>query len=126
MELPVYVSSPQIPSLVKRPATRHICSTLFFIGQVVQHRLYNYRGVIVDVDPFFQQSEQWYDEVAQSRPQKDQPWYHILVDQTEKETYVAEENLLADHWKEPIEHSLVQHFFDTFSDGIYFCRSITH
>ena len=51
----------------------------FAIGQVIHHRRFGYRGVIVDVDPSFQLTDEWYEEVALSRPPKDKPWYHILV-----------------------------------------------
>jgi heat shock protein HspQ len=50
------------------------------VGQVVRHRLFDYRGVIYDVDPVFSLSEEWYEQMARSRPPKDQPWYHVLVD----------------------------------------------
>ena len=51
----------------------------FSIGQIIHHRLFDYRGVIVDVDPDFQNSDEWYDQVARSRPPKDKPWYRVLV-----------------------------------------------
>ena len=65
----------------------------FHTGQVVHHALFDYHGVVVDVDQTFQLSEEWYEEVARSRPPKDQPWYHILVHGTHQTTYVAERNL---------------------------------
>jgi heat shock protein HspQ len=51
----------------------------FFIGQVVHHKLFYYRGVIVDVDNKFLGNDEWYTKVARSRPPKDQPRYHVLV-----------------------------------------------
>ena len=65
----------------------------FSIGQLVHHRLFDYRGVIVDVDPFFLGSEEWYEHVAKSKPPKDQPWYHVLVHGGNGRTYVAQRNL---------------------------------
>ncbi len=62
----------------------------FFVGQIVYHSRFDYRGVVVDVDGSFQGSEAWYEQVARSRPPKDQPWYRVLVDGGEHETYVAE------------------------------------
>jgi heat shock protein HspQ len=91
----------------------------FFIGQIVRHRLFEYRGVIFDVDPEFELSEEWYDEVAMSRPPKDSPWYHVLVDGSDQVTYVAERNLEADPEHAPIRHPLVEEFFDRFDDGEY-------
>ena len=65
----------------------------FNIGQIVHHKMFDYRGVIYDVDPVFNGTEEWYQAVAKSRPPKNEPWYHVLVDQASHETYVAEQNL---------------------------------
>ena len=62
----------------------------FHPGQVIHHKLFDYRGVVVGVDQTFQLSEEWYEEVARSRPPKDQPWYHVLVHGARQATYVAE------------------------------------
>ena len=91
----------------------------FAIGQLVHHRLFDYRGVVVDIDATFSLSEAWYDEVAKSRPPKDAPWYRVLVGGAMHETYVAERNLEEDRVGSPIEHPLVEHFFDSFEDGHY-------
>ena len=50
-----------------------ICSALFSPGELVSHRLFGYRGVVVDVDAEFSLSEEWYESVAKSRPPKDEP-----------------------------------------------------
>ncbi|MEM7436288.1 MAG: heat shock protein HspQ [Myxococcota bacterium] len=89
------------------------------VGQVVHHRLFDYRGVVVDVDPVFSLSDQWYDEVAKSKPPKDAPWYRVLVGGALHETYVAERNLEADALGAPIDHPLLSDFFDSFEDGHY-------
>lgn len=91
----------------------------FSIGQLVQHRLFEYRGVIVDIDPVFMGSEQWYQEVAKSRPPKDKPWYRLLVHDASHETYVAERNLEADDSNAPVNHPLVGLFFRSFDQGRY-------
>ena len=91
----------------------------FSIGQCVQHRLFDYRGVIVDVDAEFLGSDEWYDEVARSRPPKDEPWYHVLVHDADNETYVAERNLEQDQTYEPVNHPLLNEFFSGFEQGIY-------
>ena len=49
----------------------------FLIGQIIRHKLFNYRGVIFDIDPFFQSSDQWYEQVVQSHPPKNKPWYYV-------------------------------------------------
>ena len=94
-------------------------SAKFDVGQLVQHKLFDYRGVIVDVDPVFQGSEEWYQQVARTKPPKDQPWYHVLVHNADNETYVAERNLEPDTFSDPIRHPLVTEIFDTFIDGRY-------
>jgi heat shock protein HspQ len=91
----------------------------FYVGQLVHHKLFGYRGVVVDVNPRFEGSEEWYEQVARSRPPKDRPWYRVLVHEQEAETYVAERNLEQDDAMTPIEHPLVVEFFDTFEDGVY-------
>ena len=65
----------------------------FAIGQLITHRLFGYRGVIFDIDPHFCGSEAWYQQMAKSRPPRDKPWYRVLVDNSDHETYVAERNL---------------------------------
>ena len=65
----------------------------YSVGQLIHHLLFDYRGVIVDVDPEFEGSEEWYQQMARSRPPKDKPWYHVLVSNAEHMTYVAERNL---------------------------------
>ena len=92
---------------------------VFSIGQIIHHKLFNYRGVIYDVDPVFQGTEQWYQQVAKSRPPKDQPWYHVLVDGQIMETYVAERNLEPDGSVEPVDHPLLDQFFSEFREGKY-------
>ena len=49
-------------------------SAKFSIGQVVKHRYLDFRGVIYDVDPEFNNTEEWYQSIpAEIRPKKDQP-----------------------------------------------------
>ena len=95
----------------------------FHIGQLIHHRLFDYRGVIVDVDPVYQGSEEWYDQIASSRPPKDKPWYRVLVHQAEHETYVAERNLAPDDSGEPIRHPLLDEFFSGLEGDSYQMRS---
>lgn len=91
----------------------------FHVGQVIHHKLFDYHGVVVGVDQTFQLQEEWYEQVAQSRPPKDQPWYHVLVHGAYQTTYVAERNLETDPNGKPVEHPLLDRFFDKFSDGFY-------
>ena len=98
-------------------------SAKFNVGQLIHHRLFDYRGVVIDVDPEFQGTEEWYEEVARSKPPKDQPWYHVLVDGAQQNTYVAERNLERDELLQPIDHPFVSMFFDTFEKGAYVGKS---
>ena len=94
-------------------------SANFSVGQLIVHKLFNYRGVIVDVDPCYQGTEEWYEQVALTRPPRDKPWYHVLVHNAVHETYVAERNLEADDSGKPINHPLVNEYFDGFGNGRY-------
>ncbi len=96
-----------------------ITQTRFSVGELIHHRLFDYRGVIYDVDRNFQASEEWYQCMAKSRPPKDRPWYRVLVDGSGHTTYVAEQNLESDASLDPIEHPLLQHFFTRFENGKY-------
>ena len=96
----------------------------FSVGQLIHHRRFDYRGVIVDVDAQFASTEEWYEQVALSRPPKDEPWYHVLPDRAQNTTYVAERNLEPDESAEPIEHPLLSRFFQEFQDGRYVTRRL--
>jgi heat shock protein HspQ len=91
----------------------------FSPGELVHHKRFGYRGVVVDVDPVFQQTDAWYEKMARSRPPKNRPWYHVLVDEAMYATYVAEQNLEPDASDAPIRHPLLEQFFDAFEDGRY-------
>ncbi len=86
----------------------------FGIGQVVRHRLFSFRGVIFDVDPVFNNTEEWWNSIPEEiRPRKDQPFYHLLAenDETEYVAYVSEQNLLVDDTGEPVRHPQVRDYF---------------
>lgn len=91
----------------------------FSIGDLIHHRRFDYRGVIVDIDPEYQGTDEWYEQMAVSQPPKDAPWYHVLVDGAPYATYVAERNLEPDTEGEQIEHPALGQFFASFRDGRY-------
>ena len=91
----------------------------YSLGQIIHHLRFDYRGVIVDVDATFQGTEEWYREMAKSKPPRDKPWYHVLVDQSFTMTYVAERNLEADPSPKPINHPLIDQYFNRFEKGSY-------
>lgn len=97
----------------------------FSVGQLVHHRLFEYRGVVVDVDPHFLGSENWYSDQAKSRPPKDRPWYHVLVDGSAHQSYVAERNLEPDISDAPVSHpELSEHFSGQAPSGAYLTRRL--
>ena len=94
-------------------------SAHFYVGQQVTHKLFDYRGLIFDLDPEFSGTDEWYEKMAKSRPPRDKPWYHVLVHQADHTTYVAEQNLQAHAGTGYIDHPLLPAFFDGFEDGVY-------
>jgi heat shock protein HspQ len=91
----------------------------FSIGELIHHRLFDYRGVIIDVDRKCKAPDEWYEQVAKSRPPKNEPWYHVLVHENMHSTYVAEQNLEHDDSLEPIIHPLLRQFFSKLENGKY-------
>ena len=76
--------------------------------------------MVIDVDPHFLGTEHWYADTAKSRPPKDFPWYHVLVDGSAHQTYVAERNLEPDFSDAPVDHpEVLSHFAPRMKDGVY-------
>jgi heat shock protein HspQ len=97
----------------------------FSIGEVVRHRLFEFRGVIFDVDPVFANSEEWYQAIPEEiRPRKDQPFYHLLAENAESSyfAYVSQQNLLPDDEGGPVDHPAISGIFGPFADGRYALR----
>ena len=84
----------------------------FKIGQVVHHKLFNYKGVIFGTDRAFRGTATWYKQVAKTRPPKDNSWYRVLVHGSAQTTYVAERNLEIEESAIAIEHPLMPLLFD--------------
>jgi heat shock protein HspQ len=94
----------------------------FTIGQVVRHRLFPFRGVVFDIDPEFDNTEEWWLSIPEEvRPHKDQPFYHLFAENAETEyiAYVSEQNLLPDNSGEPIRHPQVAEIFKKDENGSY-------
>jgi heat shock protein HspQ len=105
-----------------RPAMEKIRNAKFQIGQVVRHRLYPFRGVVFDIDPVFDNTEEWYQAIpAEVRPRKDQPFYHLFAENAETEyvAYVSEQNLLPDDSGDPVRHPQVAEVFVKDGKGAY-------
>jgi heat shock protein HspQ len=90
----------------------------FFVGQLVSHRRYGYRGVIAGRDPRCRADESWYFS-NRTQPERNQPWYHVLVHGGMHTTYVAEENLEPYTGGEQVVHPLTRDLFASFSAGHY-------
>lgn len=88
-------------------------------GQLIVHKKYGYRGVIVEVDDCFKGTQELYEETTTDYPDKMQPWYHVLVDGSDYVTYVAEAFLDLDSSREPINHPRLTEVFTGFEDGKY-------
>ena len=100
-------------------------SARFGIGEVVRHRIFDFRGVIFDVDPVFANSEEWYEAIPEAiRPSKDQPFYHLLAETAETNyvAYVSQQNLVTDDSEEPVEHPAIPTMFDRLEGGRYQLR----
>ena len=98
----------------------------FGIGQIVRHRRYPFRGLIYDVDPVFSNTEEWWLAIPENvRPRKDQPYYHLLAENTETEyvAYVSEQNLLPDESGEPLRHPQIDEIFTRTETGEYRTKS---
>jgi len=97
----------------------------FAIGDVVRHRMLEFRGVIFDVDPVFANSEEWYQSIPEGiRPHKDQPFYHLLAENAESSyvAYVSQQNVVRDEEDEPVDHPAIAGIFDDYEDGKYKLR----
>ena len=115
--------SPQAGKMVDSPPVSHAS---FTIGDIVRHRLFDFRGVIFDIDPVFANSEEWYDAIpADLRPKRDQPFYHLLAENDDS-SYVAnvsQQNLVSDATSGPVDHPGISDLFDDFADGRYRLRA---
>ena len=100
----------------------NITNTQFTIGQVVRHRVYPFRGVIVDVDAEFDSTDEWWESIPEDvRPRKDQPFYHLLAENEETSyvAYVSEQNLLIDESGQPVNHPEIAEVFGEFLGDSY-------
>jgi len=114
--------SPQAGRLIDAPRQTR---ARFSIGDVVRHRLYDFRGVVYDIDPVFANSEEWYQSIpAEVRPAREQPYYHLLAENGESSyiAYVSQQNLVGDGESGPVDHPSLDELFDDFADGRYLLR----
>lgn len=94
----------------------------YHLGQILRHRRHPFRGVVFDVDAIFANTQEWYEAIPEdSRPSKDQPYYHLLAenDQSYYVAYVSEQNLVPDESGEPVDHPDLSELFGELQDGCY-------
>src|SRR3954467_7325592 len=100
--------SPSMPRKITMPLAR------FAIGDVVRHRIFDFRGVVFDVDPEFANSEEWYEAIPEAiRPSREQPFSHLLAENAETTyvAYVSQQNLVPDETEEPVDHPAIASMF---------------
>ena len=99
-----------------------IAEAAFSIGAVVRHRIFDFRGVVFDIDPVFANSEEWYQSIPEAvRPEKQQPFYHLFAENGESSyiAYVSQQNLLPDHKQGPIHHPGIDAVFEGWTGDQY-------
>ncbi len=93
----------------------------------MRHRVFDFRGVIFDVDPIFANSDEWYESIpVEVRPDKDQPFYHLLAENADNSyvAYVSQQNLIADDENGPVSHPAIAGIFDESNDGRYRLKTV--
>ena len=119
--------SPQAGRLIDAPLRN---KARFAIGDVVKHRIYDFRGVIFDIDPVFANSEEWFESIPDEvRPEREQPYYHLLAENGEGSyvAYVSQQNLQIDGEGGPVDHPSIEQLFEDFDGGKYpLRRGLTH
>jgi heat shock protein HspQ len=121
--LPPIAPEPLVPGVPMPP----VAIARFAIGDVVKHRLFDFRGVIFDVDPVFANTDEWYEAIPEDvRPRKDQPFYHLLAENAESSyvAYVSQQNLVVDESDEPVDHPAINGLFDGYVEGRYTLKSV--
>jgi heat shock protein HspQ len=109
----------------ENPKAPDISDAAFNIGDVVCHRVFDFRGVVFDIDPVFANSDEWYDSIPESvRPSKDQPFYHLFAENAENSyiAYVSQQNLIPDVKHGPVNHPAVEGYFGAWSGSRYEIR----
>ena len=118
-------SKPDILDMAENPKAPNIAQADFSIGDVVRHRIFEFRGVVFDIDPVFDNSEEWYNSIPEEvRPAKDQPFYHLFAENGESSyvAYVSQQNLLSDREEGPVDHPSIKEVFGSWTGDNYELR----
>ena len=111
-------SGPETPIT---PVTPLVARARFAPGDIVRHRMFDFRGVVFDIDPVFANSDEWYEAIPEEiRPAKEQPYYHLLAENGDSSyiAYVSQQNLVADGDGGPIDHPQIETMFPVSSSKI--------
>jgi heat shock protein HspQ len=117
-------SNSELPANVTAPL---IGRARFAPGDIVRHRMFDFRGVVFDIDPVFANSDEWYEAIPEDiRPAKEQPYYHLLAENGDSSyiAYVSQQNLVADGDGGPIDHPQIDAMFEGLDRGRYRVRAI--
>ncbi|MBB6424502.1 heat shock protein HspQ [Sphingopyxis sp. JAI128] len=117
-------SSSELPITVTAPL---IGRAHFAPGDIVRHRMFDFRGVVFDIDPVFANTDEWYEAIPEEiRPSKEQPYYHLLAENGDSSyiAYVSQQNLIADGDGGPIDHPQIEAMFDGLDQGRYRVRAL--
>ena len=117
-------SSSELSAAVTAPL---IGRARFAPGDIVRHRMFDFRGVVFDIDPVFANTDEWYEAIPEEiRPAKEQPYYHLLAENGDSSyiAYVSQQNLVADGDGGPIYHPQIDAMFDGLDRGRYRVRAI--
>src|SRR3546814_12414868 len=83
-------SSAELPAAVTAPL---VGRARFAPGDIVRHRMFDFRGVVFDIDHVFANSDEWYEAIPEElRPTKEQHYYHLLTDNSDS-SYLASVSL---------------------------------
>ena len=107
-------SVPELPNAIPMHQAK------YQIGQVLRHRLFDFRGVVFDVDPVFANTDEWYESIPEEvRPSKDQPYYHLFAEneRTHYVAYVSEQNLVPDESDSRVSHPDIAKMFELTDHG---------
>lgn len=89
------------------------------VGELVRGNRSDFRAVIIDVHPCFTGTEDAHERLSGPAPSKTQPWYEVLIHDSHRLSYVAEDALDADYSGLPVNHPMVRIYFNEFDAGRY-------
>ncbi|GEM_PF-2270634 len=103
---------------INRLINQNNTQPIYKIGQIIKHIRYGYTGVIVDIDTKF--NSKFILKTTHKKPTNtNQPWYHILVNQSDTATYAAQSSLNGNIPFQEVINPDVATFFDSVKSNYY-------